>query len=110
DGTAIEGNLGRGVPLAIGNEVGAGRIVVVDPGTGSLRHPPCQKNQPEHAAAVKRNVAHVLVGDVGAEGGILRVQQGRSRNDLDGSVDPQWVQFEINRGLLVHLQDDILFL
>ena len=32
------------------------------------------------------------------------------RGDLDGRDDPQWVQFKVNRGLLVHLQDDILFL
>ena len=73
-GTAIKGNLGRGVALAVGDEVRAGGIVIVDPGARGFRHPACQKHQPKHAAAVKRNVSHVLIADVRAERSTLRVQ------------------------------------
>ena len=107
EGTAIKRNLGCGIALAVGHEVGAGGIVVVDPRTRGFCHPTRQKDQPKHAAAVKRNVAHVLVGDVRAKRGTLRVQQGRSRCHLHRGDQAQRMQREVNGRLLIDLQHNV---
>ena len=109
DGTAIERNLGCGVALTVGHEIGPGRVVVGDSRTGGFCHSTRQEHQAKHAAAVQWNVPHVLVGDISAERSILRVQQGRSRGHLHRGDQSQRMQREVNRRLLRDLQHHILF-
>src|SRR5437899_3325753 len=69
--TPIEGDLGCGVTLTVGNKVSAGRIAEI--GTRGLRHPAREKDQRKRVAAVKRSVFDVLVRDVRAKSGTLSV-------------------------------------
>ena len=84
DGTAVQGNLGRGVTLPVRDKVGPGRVVVGNPRTRGFCHPTRQKHQPKHAAGVERNVPHILVGDIGSESSTFRIQQRWSSSHLHG--------------------------
>src|SRR5205807_9672385 len=88
DGTAVERDLGSGIALPVGDEVGAARVVVGNAGSCGLRHPAGQKYQSEHAAAVQRNIPHVFVRDIRPERSTLGVHTGAApvtSTALDGS-------------------------
>jgi tetratricopeptide (TPR) repeat protein len=63
----VEAYLGGGVALSVGDEVGAGGIIVVDRGACGLCDSAGEKDETKQAPVVEWNVADVFIGHVGAE-------------------------------------------
>ena len=81
---AVERNLRSGVALPVGNEIRSGGVVVVDSRTSCFRDAARQEGQTEDAAVVERDIPHIFVGDVGADGRALGVKRWGGRGDFDG--------------------------
>src|ERR1044071_1391043 len=67
DGTAIEGDLSRGVALAVGNTIGSRGIAKV--GAGGSRYSARQEHQAEHVSVVEWDVTYIFIGDIRPKSG-----------------------------------------
>src|SRR6516164_5316597 len=79
--SAIHANLGGGIPLAVRNEVCAGRVGVRSTLSCGLGHTAGEKNQSKETSVGQRDVAHIFVGDVGTQARVARVKQRRLSTD-----------------------------
>ena len=105
----VQPYLGGCVALPVGCEVCSRRIVIARAGPRHFGHTRRQKGQAEKAAVDQRQFVHILAADVRAQCRALGVEQWRGLSDLHRFADAQGMQHEVNAGLLIDLQHDVLF-
>ena len=97
---AVEPDFRGGIALAVGDEVGAGGVGVLRAGAGGFGDAAGEKDEAEEAAIDERDVANVLVGDVGAERGVAGVEERGLVGDVDGFGGAAGIESEVDVGFL----------
>ena len=111
DGTSVEAHFRSRVSLTIRNKICSTGIIVLYTSASGFGYATGKKNQSKHAAVIKRNIAHVFICDIRPEVCAFGVEERRRLAHFNRHVYASRSESEINRGLLVYLQNDVgLFL